>query len=195
MKRYLSAVLAATVLVGLTAFGGGAQQASSASDTPTPSPTRSSRATPDVAGMNFLTARTTVLRDYAVDVVGKDGKKCSASYPDKTVTIDSSSPASGTVTDSPGTDKCLTKIDGQYADAKPAVLPSEQTIVDIVAANAGTSAAHRPRPSTRFSDCAPNPMLVSPTKSLRSRNGRWPGPKRPLPSARTPRMLPCSRTS
>lgn len=205
MKRYISAVLAATLIVGLAACGGGETQPASV-DTPTTSPT--SLTVPAVTGMDFPTARTTVLKDYVVTVLGKDGKKWTASSPNKTVMIVSSSPAAGTVIDKAeiqvsvnmtedemnaaataefaaanaaataalaakklairyeftcgpnpysttgvdvynslkdvwaskhyaGSDKCITRIDGFSADSKPAVLPSEQAIVDIVAANGG----------------------------------------------------------
>jgi hypothetical protein len=210
MKRYLSAVLAAILIAGLTACGGGAQQASSSSQSAGPSASASPtfRAVPNVVGVNFQDARTTLLKhDFVVRILDREGKKWTGRYPDKTVMVVSTNPAIGTVTDKsdvevtvgvteaelkavatagdvaakaaaraaieaaklaaryqflcgaaystsdPVTyrslrelwagphyasgDTCTTKIDGVSSSTKPALIPSEQAIVDIVAANGG----------------------------------------------------------
>ncbi|HEX9089668.1 MAG TPA: PASTA domain-containing protein [Arthrobacter sp.] len=206
MKRYISAVLAATLIVGLTACGGGtpvARTAPTSSVSATPAPT--SRPVPDVAGKTFPEARKILNKaGFYGSAWDKDGKKWGSIPPDDAVKVTSTTPAAGTVTDTDeihiqvavteaentaalkvkadaakaaadaaklakryeftcgpnpystagidvyhslkdvwsskhyaGSDKCITKIDGQYADAKPAVIPSEQAIVAVVAANGG----------------------------------------------------------
>lgn len=100
MKRYIPAVLAATLIAGLTACGGGAQQASStgaASATATPS--RTAQAVPDVAGKTFSDAQTALSdKGFVVSIVGKDGVAWPGGV-DDTVKAVSTVPAAGTVTD------------------------------------------------------------------------------------------------
>jgi hypothetical protein len=108
MKRYISAVLAATVIAGLTACGGGEPKAAtatgSASSTAsttasaTPKPTRTAKAIPDFAGKPFSEARKTLGNaGFIVSIVGQDGKKWTGGV-DDTVLVVSSAPAAGTVT-------------------------------------------------------------------------------------------------
>ena len=103
MKRYISAVVAATVIAGLSACGGGAPQASTASSSSmsaTPTPTRTARAIPDMAGKPYVEVRK-ALKDegFTASLIGKDGVKWTNVVPDATVMVVSTDPAAGTVTD------------------------------------------------------------------------------------------------
>lgn len=205
MKRYISAVLAAALIAGLTACGGGASATAQASEapsstvTPTSTPTHASRPVPNVAGKKYADAYQVLMADgFYGSAYGKDGKKWANASPDPSLVVASTTPAAGTVTDaediqinlgiteaqhgavakasadaaklaaryefdcgsafssssddsgkyhslkevwaSPyyaGSDTCSVLYDGEYASYKPAALPSEQKIADIVKANGG----------------------------------------------------------
>lgn len=100
MKRYISAILAATLITGLTACSGGSQETSpsTASSSATATPTRAAQAVPDVAGRSFAEAQTTLLGEgFLVYIVGTDGAKWSGGT-DDTVKAVSTVPAAGEVT-------------------------------------------------------------------------------------------------
>jgi hypothetical protein len=102
MKRYIRAILAVTLLTGLTACGGGAQQGASSNESASasPSPTRTARAVPDLTGKSYADARTALSSQgfRSTAIVGKDGSKWTNVVPDKTVTVVSTKPAAGTST-------------------------------------------------------------------------------------------------
>lgn len=108
MKHYLSALLALTLLAGLTACGGGTPAAQvspspvateSATPTPTPTPSHKTRAVPDVIGKQFGEARKLLYdADFFGYPWGKDGKKWAGMAPDDAI-VTSTVPAAGTVTD------------------------------------------------------------------------------------------------
>lgn len=101
MKRYLSAVLAVTLIAGLSACAPGKPAASTSSNgTSTPAPSQTARAVPSVVGVNFQDARTTLIEaDFIVRILDKDGNKWTTTFPDRTVMVVGTSPAVGTVTD------------------------------------------------------------------------------------------------
>ncbi len=100
MKRYLSAVLAATLIAGLTACGGGSGQASPSTESsasPPAKPSRATQAIPDVAGKTFLQAKKALVdKGFSVSVVGSDGKIFRGNL-DDTLTAISTIPAAGEV--------------------------------------------------------------------------------------------------
>lgn len=136
MKRYISAVLAVILIAALTACGGGAQQAASS-----PSPAKT-YTVPDVAGQKFQEARTTVLKDFVVRVVGKDGKDWLEMYPDKTATIVSTKPAAGTVTD-----QSEIKVTVNVAEAE---VKAAREAADAKAYAAATAAAEAEKLANRY---------------------------------------------
>jgi hypothetical protein len=205
-RSYLSAVLAAILIAGLTACVGGVQQASTeaatstATPTSSPAPTRThaSRPVPDVTGKTFDEAYMILMAaDFYGYAYGNDGKRWPNITPDASIAVVSTTPAAGTVTSThdirinvglteaeasavkseakapkvdpryefvcavnlgfgesdtyhslnevwaskyyAGSGSCIVRYDGKYSSVgdKPAILPSEQKIVDIVAANGG----------------------------------------------------------
>ncbi|WP_248762114.1 PASTA domain-containing protein [Pseudarthrobacter sp. SSS035] len=99
MKLQFSAVLAATILMALTACGAGEQ----ASDTASPSvsasasPKATAKPVPDVVGKTYIEARALLNKsDYYARLVGKDGKNWTTNIvPDASVMAVSTNPAAG----------------------------------------------------------------------------------------------------
>lgn len=119
MKRYFSAALAAVLIAGLTACGGGAPQAATttASATPSPTPTQVSRPVPDVTGKSYSAARSDLSSEgFSITAVGKDGKKWTTVPGDK-VTALSTKPAAGTVTDAKDVEITVSMTEAEEAVA------------------------------------------------------------------------------
>ncbi|MFF2244271.1 PASTA domain-containing protein [Arthrobacter sp. NPDC058130] len=139
MNRYLSAVLAATLIAGLTACGGGAQvapstiTASAATAAASAAPVRTARAVPDVAGKTFTEARKALSAEgFVASIAGKNGTSWTGGV-DDTVTAVSTVPAAGTVTVATAVTVTVNLTQDEYltAAAKPkptglaATLPSK----------------------------------------------------------------------
>ena len=103
MKRYFSAILAVTVVVGLAACGAGTPHAVPTAEavvaTATASSAPTSRTVPNVAG-KLLNDGWTALKDAGFDptIYGRDGKEWGSTVPDETVRIKSTVPSAGTST-------------------------------------------------------------------------------------------------
>lgn len=94
MKRFISVMLTAAALGGLTACGEGEASTSS-------TPASASRSVPDVTGVTFLEARNILLEEgFRLVIVGKDGKKWTNIVPNETVTVESTDPVAGTASSS-----------------------------------------------------------------------------------------------
>lgn len=133
MKRYISAVLAATVIAGLTACGGGAPQASPttassvSSPSPTASPTRTSRPVPNMAGKPYVEARNSLNKEgYLVTIFGMDGKKWTNVVPDATVKVVSTEPAAGVSTSSSDIAITVDVTEGEFVAAAKAAADAEK---------------------------------------------------------------------
>ncbi|WP_051532950.1 PASTA domain-containing protein [Arthrobacter sp. 9MFCol3.1] len=113
MKRHISAVLAALLVAALTACGGGAQQAASSGDA---AAAKNSRTVPDVIGKELVEARNSDLKDFVVNLFGKDGNKWLGYLPDN-VTIVSTDPAAGSVTDKADIDVTVSVTEAEAAEA------------------------------------------------------------------------------
>lgn len=137
MKRYLSAVLAATLIAGLAACGGGAPQASPSSQTasPSPTPTKTSRPVPDVAGKSYPDARKALTdQGFFVTIVGKDGAKWST-LPDATALVVSTQPAAGTVTDTGDVEITVNRTEADQQAADKAAAAATKAAADKAAAD------------------------------------------------------------
>ncbi|UYY80396.1 Ltp family lipoprotein [Arthrobacter sp. YA7-1] len=142
MKRYLSAVLAITLLCGLSACGGGVQQTASSTEKSTPSPSKTANPVPDVAGKPWDVAFTALVTNgFNVVVIGKDGKKWVTGIPNHTVTVVSLKPSAGQLSDSGDVEATVNMTEAEFADARKA---DDKAAADKAAADkaaAGKAAA------------------------------------------------------
>lgn len=131
MKRYVSAALAAILIAGLTGCGGGEPQAAptTASASPSATPTKVSRPVPDVTGKSYSAARSALSGEgFFVTVVGKDGKKWTTIPGDK-VTALSTKPAAGTVTDATDVEITVSMTETEQAAAVKAAADAAKLAV------------------------------------------------------------------
>ncbi|MEV8146784.1 Ltp family lipoprotein [Arthrobacter sp. NPDC080073] len=157
MKRYLSAVLAATLVAGLTACGGGVSQASSSSGSasssssgsasPSASPTKTSRPVPDVAGKTFAEAyKVLSAAGFYGSAYGKDGKKWTHTTPDASIVVVSTNPAAGTVSATEDIEIHVGITEAEHAAVAKAAADAKKA-----AADAAAKAAAAPKVPTEYS--------------------------------------------
>jgi hypothetical protein len=113
MKRHIPAVLAAILIADPTACGGGTQQAASSGESAAAA--KNSRTVPDVIGKDLVGARRSDLKDFVVHLFGKDGNKWLGYLPDN-VTIVSTNPAAGSVTDKADIDVTVSVTEAEAAE-------------------------------------------------------------------------------
>ncbi|MGO4471640.1 Ltp family lipoprotein [Arthrobacter sp. M-10] len=144
MKRYLSAVLAMTLMCGLAACGGGVQQAASSTEKSTPSPSKTANPVPDVSGKPWDVAFTALVAGgFNVVIIGKDGKKWATGIPNHTVTVVSLKPSAGQLSDSGDVEVTVNITEAEFADARKAAADkaaAEQAAVDKAAADKAAAA-------------------------------------------------------
>lgn len=136
MNRYTFAVLAATLIAGLTACGGGASQASSssASASASPSQTKTSRPVPDVAGKKYAEAyKILSSAGFYGNAYGKDGKKWTNTTPDASIVVVSTSPAAGTVTDTEDIEIHVGITEAEHAAVAKAAADARKAAADAAA--------------------------------------------------------------
>lgn len=101
MKLRISAFVAATLIAGLTACGGGEEQNANdaASTSASASATAAAKPVPNVVGKTYLEARSLLNKsDYYARLIGKDGKEWTTNIvPNESVLVVSMSPSAGTV--------------------------------------------------------------------------------------------------
>ncbi|MET3350469.1 UNVERIFIED_ORG: hypothetical protein ABID57_002161 [Arthrobacter sp. UYEF1] len=142
MKLQFSAILAATILMALTACGAGEQ----ASDTASPSvsasasPKATAKPVPDVVGKTYIEARTLLNKsDYYTRLIGKDGKKWTTNLvPDDSVMAVSTNPAAGKA------------FRDDYVDVLVNMTEAEFTAAVKVKAEAAKVAAEEAKIATRY---------------------------------------------
>lgn len=154
MKHHLSAaVLAAALIAGLTACGGGAsattQPTGAATGTPSATPTKTSRPVPDVAGKSFPEAyKILMAAGFYGSAYGTDGKKWTTT-PDEAATVSSTKPAAGTVTDTGDIEihVGLTEAEGAAAAKTKADAAKAAADAKVKADEEAYKAAHAPQPT------------------------------------------------
>ncbi|MBT2555620.1 PASTA domain-containing protein [Arthrobacter sp. ISL-5] len=133
MKHYISAVLAATFIAGLTACGGGAQEASPSTASASATPTRTARAIPDLARKSFTDAQDTLRGDgFVVSIVGKNGTEWTGGV-DDTVKVVSTVPAAGEVTNATDIAVTVNITQDEFLAASEARATAEKAAADAAA--------------------------------------------------------------
>lgn len=127
MKRYLSTILAATLIAGLAACGGGVQQTASSTEKSTPSPTKTANPVPDVAGKPWDAAFTALVTNgFNAVVIGKDGKKWATGIPNHTVTVVSLKPSAGQLSDSGDVEVTVNMTEAEFSAATKAAADADK---------------------------------------------------------------------
>lgn len=161
MKRYTSAVLAVTLIAGLTACGGGPQGAPAPAASPSApapaAPVRTAQAIPDVAGKSFTDAKKALTAEgFVVSIASKNGTSWTGGV-DDTVKAVSTVPPAGTVTTATAVMVTVNLTQDEYLAAAAKPKPT-----------AWRPPCPRSSPGTRSSSTAPNSIIGLPVGSRAS---------------------------
>lgn len=155
MKRYIPAVLAAALVVELTACGVGVSatapttEVSSETPSATPTPPHASRPVPNVAGKKFAEAYKILTEaGFYGYAYGTDGKKWTTT-PDETAVVASTKPAAGTVTDTEDIEIHVGLTEAENAAAVKAKTDVAKAAADakVKSDNDAYMAANAPKPT------------------------------------------------